>query len=344
VQAITEPEAVTETLKNLARRPDYCLVIDGNSLQRILDAFPGEFIEYTCKMSAVVCCRCSPTQKALVTELLKKHTGQIVCSVGDGGNDVSMIQAANVGIGIVGKEGKQASLASDVSITQFSHITRLFLWHGRSCYRSTAKVAQFVIHRGVILTVMQAVFCGIFYVAPIALYKGLLTVGYSTVFTMFPVFSLVLDHDVCAGVALRYPELYKELVKGRCLSGKTFFAWMCKSVYQGGVIMLLTLQFFEYELLHMAAITYSALIMNELLMIGLEVHTWHPLMFVAEAFSLGCFLICMLFFKEYFNIDYKDKISFLANMAIIACVSFLPFIVFKVFHRLILPPSYSKLK
>ena len=344
VQRTTAPESIAEALRNLARRPDHCLVIDGQSLQHILDAAPREFIEHTSKMSAVVCCRCSPTQKALVTSLLKKHTGQIVCSIGDGGNDVSMIQAANVGIGIVGKEGKQASLASDVSITQFSHITRLFLWHGRSCYRSTAKVAQFVIHRGVILTVMQGVFCGIFYVAPIALYRGLLTIGYSTVFTMFPVFSLVLDHDVPAVVALRYPELYKELVKGRCLSPKTFFAWMCKSVYQGGVIMLLTLHFFEYELLHMAAITYSALIMNELLMIGLEVHTWHPLMFVAELGSFGCFLVCMLFFKEAFNIDYKDKVSFLWNMSIIGGVSFLPFIFFKVVHRLLLPPSYSKLK
>ena len=113
-------------------------------------------------MSAVVCFRCSPTQKATVTELIKKHTKKVVCCIGYGGNDVSMIQSANVGIGIVGKEGKQAALASDISVTQYSHILRLFFWQGRSCYKSTAKVAQFVIHRGVILTVMQAVFSGIF--------------------------------------------------------------------------------------------------------------------------------------------------------------------------------------
>ena len=51
---------------------------------------------------------------------------------GDGGNDVSMIQAADAGIGIVGKEGKQASLAADFSITQFSYVGRLLLWHGRN--------------------------------------------------------------------------------------------------------------------------------------------------------------------------------------------------------------------
>jgi phospholipid-translocating ATPase len=59
-----------------------------------------------------------------------------------------MIQAANVGVGIVGKEGKQASLAADFSITQFSHLSKLLLWHGRNSYKRSAKLAQFVIHRG----------------------------------------------------------------------------------------------------------------------------------------------------------------------------------------------------
>lgn len=65
---------------------------------------------------AVVCCRCSPTQKADVTECIKRYTGKITLGVGDGGNDVGMIQAAHVGVGIVGKEGMQAALASDFSI------------------------------------------------------------------------------------------------------------------------------------------------------------------------------------------------------------------------------------
>lgn len=344
LQNVVELEAIEDAVRNLSHRYDNCLVIDGQSLQNIIDHYPDEFIQHASQMSAVVCCRCSPTQKATVTELIKKHTKQVVCCIGDGGNDVSMIQSANVGIGIVGKEGKQAALASDISVTQFSHILRLFFWHGRSCYKSTAKVAQFVIHRGVILTVMQAVFSGIFYVAPITLYKGGLTVGYSTIFTMFPVFSLVLDHDVSSQVAMMYPELYKELVKGRCLSTKTFFHWMCKSVYQGGVIMLSTLYFFGYELLHMAAITFSALILNELIMIALEVHTWHFLMVVAECFSLLCSFISIVFFKEYFNIDYQDKKTFALNMLVSSCISFLPFVAIKLFQKIVVPPSYTKLK
>ncbi len=119
------------------------------------------------------------------------------------------------GVGIVGKEGKQASLAADFSVTQFSHLTKLLLWHGRNSYRRSAKLAQFVIHRGLIISVMQAVFSSIFYFAPIALYQGWLMVGYATIYTMAPVFSLVLDRDLNEDLALSYPELYKELTKVR---------------------------------------------------------------------------------------------------------------------------------
>ena len=119
----------------------------------------------------------------------------------------------HLGVGIVGKEGKQASLAADFSVTQFSFLTKLLLWHGRNSYRRSAKLAQFVIHRGLIISIMQAVFSAIFYFAPIALYQGWLMVGYATIYTMAPVFSLVLDRDVNEDLALLYPELYKELTK-----------------------------------------------------------------------------------------------------------------------------------
>jgi phospholipid-translocating ATPase len=237
-----------------------------------------EFIEITTKLSAVVACRCSPTQKADVARLIRKHTKKRVCCIGDGGNDVSMIQAADVGkclcpstrnlsnfhttlgVGIVGKEGKQASLAADFSVTQFSHLTKLLMWHGRNSYRRSAKLAQFVIHRGLIISIMQAVFSAIFYFAPIALYQGWLMVGYATVYTMAPVFSLVLDRDVNEDLALLYPELYKDLTKvgissgharsvltalqGRVLSYKTFFMWLMISLYQGARNEKIQLEYF----------------------------------------------------------------------------------------------------
>ena len=82
------------------------------------------------------------------------------------------------------------------SLLQFSHISRLLLVHGRNSYKRSASLSQFVIHRGLIITTMQAIFSAVFYFSSISLYQGFLMVGYATVYTMFPVFSLVLDKDV----------------------------------------------------------------------------------------------------------------------------------------------------
>lgn len=80
---------------------------------------------------------------------------------------------------------------------------------------------------------MQAIFSAVFYFVAIPLFPSFLYVGYATVFTMFPVFSLVLDKDVPDRIALTYPELYKTLQKGRELTFKTYFIWQLISVYQG---------------------------------------------------------------------------------------------------------------
>lgn len=66
-----------------------------------------------------------------------------------------MIQEAHLGIGIVGKEGQQASLAADFSVLNFKAIKILILWHGRLSYKRSAVLAQFVIHRGLIISTIQ---------------------------------------------------------------------------------------------------------------------------------------------------------------------------------------------
>jgi len=96
------------------------------------------FYEVACKAPVVCVCWCSPTQKADITKCVWKYTGKWVGCVGDGGNDVGMILEANVGIGIVGKEGKQASLAADFSILKFCYLKKLLLWHGRLSYKRSS--------------------------------------------------------------------------------------------------------------------------------------------------------------------------------------------------------------
>ncbi|KZT21321.1 protein transporter [Neolentinus lepideus HHB14362 ss-1] len=334
---------VRDQLEFLQSKLDCCLIIDGESLQLCLTLFKNEFIEIATKLSAVVACRCSPTQKADVARLIRQFTKKRVCCIGDGGNDVSMIQAADVGVGIVGKEGKQASLAADFSVTQFSHLTKLLMWHGRNSYRRSAKLAQFVIHRGLIISVMQAVFSAIFYYAPIALYQGWLMVGYATVYTMAPVFSLVLDRDVNEDLALLYPELYKDLTKGRVLSYKTFFMWLMISLYQGGAIMIMSLVLFENEFLNIVAISFTALILNELIMVALEITTWHLYMIISEIVTLLIYAVSMVFLPEYFDLSFVLSVRFAWKVAVIVAISALPLYIIKFVKSRVAPAASSKL-
>nr|CAI5820213.1 unnamed protein product [Callosobruchus analis] len=341
-KVVTRTEAHLE-LNNYRRKQDCALVISGESLEVCLSCYQPEFMELATAAPAVVCCRCSPTQKAQVVQLIQKHTGKRTAAVGDGGNDVSMIQQADAGIGIEGREGKQASLAGDFSIPQFSHLARLLLVHGRKSYKRSASLAQFVIHRGLIISTMQAVFSSVFYLSSVALYQGFLMVGYATVYTMFPVFSLVLDQDVSPEIALRYPELYKELAKGRSLSFKTFFMWVLISIYQGGVIMYGALLLFEDEFIHIVAISFTSLILTELIMVALNIRTWHYLMMLAELFSLGLYGLSLVVLHDYFDAEFIRTKDFFWKVLVITLVSCLPLYILKILRKKFSPPSYSKL-
>nr|XP_037283700.1 probable phospholipid-transporting ATPase IIA isoform X1 [Rhipicephalus microplus] len=335
-------EARCELMK-FRRRNDDALIIRGDALEVCLKFYPREFIELACQCPAVVCCRCSPTQKAEVVHLIKQYTEKTTCAVGDGGNDVSMIQEADAGIGIVGREGNQASLAADFSVTQFHHIAQLLLVHGRYSYKRSAALSQFVIHRGLIISTMQAVFSSVFYFASVALYQGLLMVGYATVYTMFPVFSLVLDQDVQPKIALTYPELYKELAKGRSLSFKTFFMWVLISIYQGGIIMYGALLLFEDEFIHIVSISFTSLILTELLMVALTIRTWHWLMIAAEMLSLSIYVASLFALNEFFDTQFIRTPAFLWKVTVITLVSCLPLYILKYLHRKVAPSIYSKL-
>ncbi|KAK0175080.1 hypothetical protein PV327_008862 [Microctonus hyperodae] len=339
---VTRTDAHLE-LNTFRKKQDCALVISGDSLEVCLQYYRPEFMELACGSPAVVCCRCSPTQKAEVVTLIQQHTGKRTAAVGDGGNDVSMIQTADAGIGIEGLEGRQASLAADFSIPQFSHLSNLLLVHGRRSYKRSAALSQFVIHRGLIISTMQAVFSAVFYLSSVALYQGFLMVGYATIYTMFPVFSLVLDKDVSREVAIRYPELYKELSKGRSLSYKTFFMWVLISIYQGGVIMYGALVMFEDEFIHIVAISFSALVLTELIMVALTIRTWHHIMVLAELISLALYLLSLFVLRDYFDADFITTTDFLWKVLVITLISCLPLYILKFLRKKFSPPSYTKL-
>jgi phospholipid-translocating ATPase len=152
-----KPDYVKNKLEEFNKKFSNVLIIDGDCLEVALNNYEKLFFTTSMKAPSVVCSRCSPTQKSRIVKLIKSHTDKRTCAIGDGGNDVAMIQEAHVGIGIVGKEGLQASLAADYSITKFKHINILLLWWGRISYRNTATISKFIIHRGLIISLIQVI-------------------------------------------------------------------------------------------------------------------------------------------------------------------------------------------
>ncbi|MCJ1286548.1 putative aminophospholipid-translocase [Xylographa opegraphella] len=340
------PTAASDTLSLLAANPDStALLIDGDSLSYLLTNYRHAFISLAVLLPAVIACRCSPTQKADVALLIRSHTKKRIACVGDGGNDVSMIQAADVGVGIVGKEGRQASLAADFSITQFHHLTKLLLWHGRNSYKRSAKLAQFVIHRGLLISVCQTVYSIATHYEPNALFRDWLLIGYSTVYTQFSVFSLVLDRDVDEALANLYPELYKELTPGTSLSYRTFFVWLFVSIYQGTLIQYLS----EYLVGsatdgRLLAVSFSALVINELVMVAMSVTTWHWIMIASILGTAALYVGTVPFLGSYFDLAFVWTWGFVWRVAAILAVSLIPPYVIRVVGRTLRPPSYRKVR
>ncbi|EWC44807.1 hypothetical protein DRE_06445 [Drechslerella stenobrocha 248] len=355
LEKLKEKDAAYDAIEFLNSKPDSALIIDGESLALYFEHYKDQFISMATRLPAVIACRCSPTQKADVAMLIRKHTKKRICCIGDGGNDVSMIQAADVGVGIVGKEGRQASLAADFSILQFKNLVKLLVWHGRCSYKRSAKLAQFVMHRGLVISVCQTLFSIASRFEPIALYQGWLLVGYATIYTMFPVFSLVLDRDIDESLANLYPELYKELTSGQSLSYKTFFIWVLVSVYQGSVIQgasQLLVNFnstdpeevLQAKFLRMVTISFTALVLTELVMVALEVTTWCAWMIGAEVGTLVVFFASWPLLKDLLDLESVKSVWYWAEVLGILTVAVGPVAVGKAVRGWWRPENYQKVQ
>lgn len=129
-------------------------------------------------------------------------------------------------------------------------------------------------------------------------------VGYATVYTAMPVLSLVLDKDVDENLTNLYPELYKELTSGRSLSYRTFFVWVFVSVYQGCLIQGLSQLLTKVDGPRMLAVSYTVLVLNELLMVAIEITTWHWVMVVSIVGTFLMFVGSIPFLGAYFDLAF----------------------------------------
>ncbi|KDO32666.1 hypothetical protein SPRG_02367 [Saprolegnia parasitica CBS 223.65] len=222
---------------------EYAMVIDGRTLTMVLENdIKYLFLAVAQQCKSVICCRCSPAQKAAVVRLVTEPTllwtpGNITLAIGDGANDVPMIQAASVGVGIGGKEGRQAVLSSDYSIAQFRFLKRLLLVHGNYSYKRIAKLILFSFMKNIALSLSN------FFYAPAAKYSGILTYPgicftmYNALFTTIPiVFIAMYNQDVPPTVLMQYPTLYRNGLESRSFNWTSFFGWCCLGLWHAYLV------------------------------------------------------------------------------------------------------------
>ncbi|KAH9773605.1 phospholipid-transporting ATPase 3 [Citrus sinensis] len=214
------------------------LIIDGKCLMYALDpSLRVILLNLSLNCSSVVCCRVSPLQKAQVTSLVKKGARKITLSIGDGANDVSMIQAAHIGVGISGQEGMQAVMASDFAIAQFRFLTDLLLVHGRWSYLRICKVVLYFFYKNLTFTLTQFWFTFQTGFSGQRFYDDWFQSLYNVIFTSMPVIMLGLfEKDVSASLSKKYPQLYQEGIKNVFFTWRVVAIWAFFSVYQSLVL------------------------------------------------------------------------------------------------------------
>uniref|UniRef100_A0A8C2CE51 Phospholipid-transporting ATPase n=1 Tax=Cyprinus carpio TaxID=7962 RepID=A0A8C2CE51_CYPCA len=207
---------------------DYGFIIDGATLsivmnpQHEVDAsqYKSLFLQICQNCTAVLCCRMAPLQKAQIVKMVKTSKGSpITLSIGDGANDVSMILEAHVGIGIKGKEGRQAVRNSDYAIPKLKHLKKLLLAHGHLYYVRIAHLVQYFFYKNLCFILPQFLyqfFCGY---SQQPLYDAAYLTMYNICFTSMPI--------------LAYSLLEQEIANNAMLRWRPFLYWTLLGIFQG---------------------------------------------------------------------------------------------------------------
>lgn len=261
---VTRPEALSENLQNMGltvdkktmneaaadhrpARGNYALVIDGATLDELVQS--SELLEQFAllgkKCRAVLCCRVSPSQKAAVVHIVKSTFDVVTLAVGDGANDVSMIQVADVGVGIAGVEGRQAAMSADYAIGQFKFLKPLILLHGRYAYLRVAEMTALLLYKNFVFSLVL-----FFYGIPSQFdssyfYDYTYLTLFNSIFTSLPVVCLgILDKDLPEHLLLSVPQLYSKGILRQAWTPLKFWLYSAEGTYQSAVAFWFTYSVF----------------------------------------------------------------------------------------------------
>ncbi|KAH8722454.1 hypothetical protein GQ44DRAFT_622463 [Phaeosphaeriaceae sp. PMI808] len=247
------------------------IVVDGQTLSQITEvaALQILFYELAIMADSVICCRASPSQKAMLVKNIRKRVKKsITLAIGDGANDIAMIQEAHVGIGITGKEGLQAARTSDYSIAQFRFLVKLLLVHGRWNYMRTCKYTVGTFWKEMLFYLTQALYQRSVGYTGTSLYESWSLSMFNTLFTSLPViFMGVFEKDLSASTLLAVPELYTKGQRNGGFNFKVYLGWMFMASSEAMVVYFCMLGLYgqalfteDNSIYALGSITYTAVV------------------------------------------------------------------------------------
>ena len=194
---------------NLETFQSLVLICTADTLEIAMERHRKKFLAVADAAEAVVLARVSPFMKAQVTEMVRNE-GHMVMAIGDGANDVGMLQVAHVGVGVYGREGSQAALSADFALPRFRFLKRLLMVHGHWTYRRFSVVAVMMLWKNFVFIIAQLWFAIDTLWSPTSLYSDFLMSCFNLVFTVLPPFIFGFwEQDLPQDVLMANPELYR---------------------------------------------------------------------------------------------------------------------------------------
>jgi phospholipid-transporting ATPase len=281
------------------------LVIDGKCLNFALDKTVSKtFLHLAIMCKSVICCRVTPLQKALVVKLVRDNVSQcITLAIGDGANDVTMIQAANVGIGISGQEGLQAARSSDFAIGQFRFLSKLLLVHGLWAYHRISRVIVFSFYKNITLYLIQLWFATTNGFSGQTLFETWSSISsYNVAWTLLSPLAIgIFDQFVNAKQLLSNPKLYKLGQTNSFYNNFIFFQWIAESIIHSVMIFFLwTVAYGEAVILTdgrsadnwaFGQMVYATVLFTVLIKTCLTIYNWVNFSFFAVFGSFVAFFV-----------------------------------------------------
>ncbi|XP_076877508.1 phospholipid-transporting ATPase IA isoform X6 [Brachyhypopomus gauderio] len=287
----------------LHKENDFALIIDGKTLKYALTfGVRQSFLDLALSCKAVICCRVSPLQKSEVVEMVKKHVKVITLAIGDGANDVGMIQTAHVGVGISGNEGLQAANSSDYSIAQFKYLKNLLLVHGAWNYNRVAKCILYCFYKNIVLYIIEIWFAFVNGFSGQILFERWCIGLYNVIFTALPPLTLGIFERSCRKEnMLKYPELYKTSQNAMGFNTKVFWAHCLNGLFHSVILFWVPLKAFQHDTvfgngktpdyLLLGNMVYTFVVITVCLKAGLETSSWTMFSHIAIWGSIALWIV-----------------------------------------------------